>query len=57
MPNPKTPNDYHNLAKQRGLIWLGPDVPDKQTPANWRTLEGEAFGASFEEVAGGEFST
>jgi len=31
----KTPDDYHKLAQERGLRWLGTEVPNIQTKTAW----------------------
>lgn len=38
MPARKTPEDYHNLAADRGLVWLGETPPGSQRPTTWRCL-------------------
>lgn len=36
MPARKTPEDYHQLAAARGLVWLGKAAPGTQRPTTWR---------------------
>ena len=43
MPRRRTPNEYHALAKKRGFIWLGPEVPNGETKTKWRCSKGHEW--------------
>lgn len=47
---PKTPEDYHALAKLHGLEWLGPQVPSVVTKTKWKCARGHEWVASYHNV-------
>ena len=50
---PKSPNDYHRLAEERGFRWLGPEVPNIQTNTGWQCEEGHQWEARYNSVQRG----
>jgi len=36
----KTPADYEALARERGFIWLGREVPNATTATGWQCGQG-----------------
>jgi hypothetical protein len=50
---PKTPNEYHELAKYRGFIWLGPEVKNVNTKTNWQCAKGHKWGAVYANIQQG----
>lgn len=49
----KTPVYYQQLAIERGLQWLGPEVPTVQTKTHWRCALGHKWTASYRAVQRG----
>jgi len=50
----KTPDDYHALAAERDLIWLGPAVTSGKVKTQWKCLaEGHTFGRPYSEIKKG----
>jgi very-short-patch-repair endonuclease len=47
---PKTPDDYHALAEERGYRWLGPEVPNVRTKTNWECEKGHRWEAVYANV-------
>ena len=43
MARRKTSDDYHAIAYQHGLQWLGPEVPNIQTLTRWRCPKGHEW--------------
>jgi very-short-patch-repair endonuclease len=50
---PKTPADYHLLAQQRGIIWIGPEVPNVKTPTAWQCLLGHVWKTPYSNIQQG----
>jgi very-short-patch-repair endonuclease len=50
---PKTPEDYHILAGQRGFRWLGPEVPNISTKTAWECEEGHCWEACYNDIRNG----
>lgn len=50
---PKTPEDYHALARERDLEWIGPEVPNIRTKTAWRCSSGHVWYAPFGSVQSG----
>jgi very-short-patch-repair endonuclease len=50
---PKTPADYHALAKSRGFRWLGPEVPTTQTNTRWECEQGHHWEAPYGNIQQG----
>jgi very-short-patch-repair endonuclease len=50
---PKTPSDYHALARERGFRWLGPDVPDTRTKTIWECENGHPWEATYNSIRQG----
>ena len=49
----KTPNDYHALAEQRGLRWLGLEVSNARIRTRWECQEGHQWEAAFDAIRRG----
>ena len=49
----KQPNDYHALAARRGLVWLGPEVPDSNSKTNWRASCGHEWASTYGVIQSG----
>ncbi len=47
---PKTPDDYHTLAEEKGFRWLGPMPQNTQTETTWECAEGHRFELTHNEV-------
>lgn len=50
---PKTPKDYHALAKNRNLEWLGPEVSNTATKTAWQCSEGHKWEATYNNIRNG----
>ena len=50
---PKTSNDYHALAQERGFCWIGPEVPDTQTKTTWQCRRGHQWEARYATIQQG----
>jgi hypothetical protein len=50
---PRTPEDYHALAEERGFRWLGPEVPNVRTKTWWQCEEGHCWEAVYDKVRQG----
>jgi RNA polymerase sigma factor (sigma-70 family) len=50
---PKTVQDYHQLAASRGFKWLGPMVGNVKTPTVWQCQKDHVWMAKFHHVAWG----
>lgn len=46
----RTPDDYHALAKERGFVWLGPEVPNIRTKTGWQCEQGHRWQARYDDV-------
>ncbi len=42
--------DYHQLAKERDLEWLGPEVPNAATQTGWRCSHGHTWDSTYNVV-------
>ena len=51
--SPKKPADYRTLAKQRGLRWLGPEVPNSQTKTGWQCAQGHRWQTTYSRIQQG----
>jgi hypothetical protein len=47
---PKTPADYHALAKERGFRWLGPEVQNAVTKTTWECEQGHCWETSYNAI-------
>jgi len=47
---PKTPEDYHALAAERGFLWLGPKVPNTGTNTTWECEQGHRWEARYDNI-------
>lgn len=47
---PKTPQDYYDLAKKRGFVWLGPEVQNTRTHTFWRCSNGHEWSAAYSYI-------
>ena len=50
MPHRKVPEDYRSLAKERGFVWLGPEVPNGITRTGWQCPEGHRWRTTYESI-------
>lgn len=50
---PKTPEDYHDLASERGFKWLGPEVPNSHTKTGWQCPQGHVWEAEYNSIRSG----
>jgi hypothetical protein len=50
---PRTPKDYHKLARKRKFIWLGPEVSSVQVKTWWRCPESHEWDAPYTSIASG----
>jgi hypothetical protein len=50
---PKTPDDYHELAKQRKLHWLGPEVQNTKANTAWECSKGHRWHANYHNIQSG----
>jgi hypothetical protein len=50
---PKAKEDYHKLADNRGIKWLGPEVENTNTKTWWQCSEGHKWEAVFGNIRGG----
>lgn len=48
-----SPADYHRLAQQRGLRWLGPQVSDTSAKTGWRCSRGHQWQADYSHIQQG----
>jgi hypothetical protein len=51
---PKTPHHYHVLAYERGLEWVGPEVPNVITKTKWRCSHDHVFESPYNRVQQGD---
>ena len=51
---PKTPRDYHALARERGLRWLGPEAANTSTKTWWECKDGHQWEADYRRVQRGD---
>ena len=51
--NRRVPEDYHNLAKEKGFIWVGPEVFSIQTKTGWQCGNGHEWLANFSNIRSG----
>jgi hypothetical protein len=49
----KTPDDYCELARQRGFHWLGPAVSNNRMPTTWSCAQGHTWQAMYQSIAAG----
>jgi hypothetical protein len=49
----KTPDDYHALASQRGLAWLGPEPRNVHTDTRWKCRQGHVWSARYTNIQQG----
>lgn len=47
----KKPPDYHHLAREKGLMWLGPRVNRTHEPTWWRCSSDHRFEACYSSIA------
>jgi very-short-patch-repair endonuclease len=47
------PQDYQNLAKGRGFLWLGPEVQNSQTKTNWKCGNGHVWSSRYGDIQQG----
>jgi len=47
---PKTPEDYHALAKEKGFEWVGPPVRKTSIKTTWRCSEGHEWETSYGNI-------
>ncbi len=50
---PKTRDDYHMLAKERGFRWLGPEVPNTRTKTGWECEQGHQWETRYNTIQQG----
>jgi len=50
---PKTLDDYHALAEQRGFRWLGDEVGDIRTKTPWECDQGHRWEACYKDIRQG----
>ena len=50
----KSPTDYHELAKKRGFLWLGPEVPNTRTKTAWQCAKNHKWESRFTNIARGQ---
>jgi very-short-patch-repair endonuclease len=48
-----TPDDYHTIAEEKGLKWLGPEVKDTKTITVWQCAEGHKWSTKYNTIATG----
>jgi len=46
----KKPEDYYSLAKEKGLLWLGPEVSNNQIKTKWKCRNGHSLEASYNKM-------
>jgi hypothetical protein len=46
----KVPKDYHDLAKERGYKWIGPEVPNIRTKTGWQCQKGHQWQAIYNNI-------
>jgi hypothetical protein len=51
---PKAPADYVTLARERGLRWLGPEVPSTRTKTTWQCAQGHQWEARYGSIQQGQ---
>lgn len=49
----KRPDDYHQLANDRGLLWLGPAVSNVMKKTNWRCHQGHEWKVPYSQIQKG----
>jgi hypothetical protein len=49
----KVAADYHALAKKRNFVWLGPEVPNIQSPTGWQCPQGHHWQARYNNIQRG----
>lgn len=45
-----TPAEYHKLAQEKGIKWLGPEVKNNQTKTQWQCKSGHIWWATYATV-------
>ena len=50
---PLTPADYHALAEERGLRWIGPEVPNNRSKTGWECEQGHQWEAAYSNIQQG----
>ncbi len=50
---PRTPDDYHALAQERGFRWLGPEVGRVDKSTEWECKRGHKWQACFRNIQQG----
>jgi len=50
---PKLSSDYHELAGQRGFIWLGPEVNRTGAKTNWQCSQGHKWSTHYNSIQQG----
>ena len=50
---PKSVKDYHDLAKKRGFIWMGPEVNKVRIKTMWQCQKGHKWEAAFNGIKTG----
>jgi hypothetical protein len=48
-----TPEEYHALAAERGLVWLGPEVTGSAQKTKWQCSQGHIWETSYSVIRGG----
>lgn len=49
----KTANDYHDLAEERNLVWLGPEVENVTIKTEWRCKNNHSWFSSYTNIQSG----
>ena len=49
----KAPTDYYALAEERGLRWIGPEVPNNHTTTEWECPEGHRWEIPYSSIQQG----
>lgn len=49
----KTPTDYHNLARERGFVWLGPETSTTRVKTTWQCGRGHQWQATYTRIWSG----
>lgn len=48
---PKTPADYHSLAKSRRFLWMGPEAKNVRTKTSWQCEKGHSWEAVYGNIS------
>lgn len=51
---PKQPSDYNELAKQQGISWLGPKVPNTQAITKWKCKKNHIWKSNYSNLKAGK---